>query len=219
MALIIQKSLYPPVPRNKSMNGLLKVIALVFIVAVAGCISSTPGTTGLATLSFAGQPALGAKEANVTVIEYSDFQCPYCSRAVPVVDAMLKQYDGKINIEYVNYPLPFHQYAYKAAEASECALDQGKFWEYHDLLFEHQDALTADDLKGYAKTLGLDTAKFDSCLDNGDKRSAVESDIAQAKRAGVSGTPTFVIGNTKVVGADAQKLDDAIQAALSQQAN
>jgi len=198
------------------MNQLLKVIALVFLVTVAGCISSAPGTTGLATLSFGGQPALGAKDAKVTVVEYSDFQCPYCSKAVPVVHAMLKEYDGKVKLVYVNYPLQFHQYAYKAAEASECALDQGKFWEYHDLLFENQDKLTADDLKGYAKTLGLDTAKFDSCLDNGDKIPAVEADIAQAKQAGVSGTPTFMIGNTKVVGADAQKLDDAIQAALRQ---
>ncbi len=198
------------------MNGFLKVIALVFLVTVAGCISSAPGTTGLATLSFGSQPALGAKDAKVTVVEYSDFQCPYCSKAGPIAHAMLQQYDGKVKLMYVNYPLPFHQYAYKAAEASECALDQGKFWEYHDMLFENQDRLAANDLKGYAKTLGLDTAKFNSCLDNGEKISAVESDISQAKRTGVTGTPTFMIGNTKVVGADAQKLDDAIQAALRQ---
>ena len=197
------------------MTSILKILALAFLVTVAGCISQAPGTTGLANSSFEGQPALGAKDANVTVIEYSDFQCPYCAQAEPVLHAMLEQYDGKVKLVYVNYPLQSHQYAYKAAEASECALDQGKYWEYHDMLFENQDRLAVGDLKGYAKELGLDTAKFDSCLDNGDKMPAVEADIAQARAAKVSGTPTFVIGNTKVVGADAQKLDAAIQAALA----
>lgn len=140
-------------------------------------------------------PAIGAKNAQVTIIEFSDFECPFCGRALPTVKQVLKDYEGKVRVVYRDFPLSFHPNAQKAAEAAECADDQGKFWEYHDKLFANQQALTVDNLKQYAKDLGLDAAKFNSCLDSGKYASEVQKDMAAGSAAGVSGTPTFFIGN------------------------
>ncbi|MEW6062831.1 MAG: DsbA family protein [Nanoarchaeota archaeon] len=140
-------------------------------------------------------------KGKVTIVEFSDFQCPYCGRAELTLKQLKQDYGSKIEIIYKHFPLNFHQYAQKAAEASECARDQGRFWEYHDLLFGNQDALDLASLKKYAKDLGLDTGKFNSCLDNGGKASVVKNDFNEGIARGVDGTPTFFIGNEALVGA------------------
>jgi len=126
-------------------------------------------------------PILGDSNAPISVIEYSDFECPFCERAYSNTIASLKESDafknGEINLIYRHFPLNnIHPKAQKAAEASVCAQKQSKFWEYHDTLFENQNALAVDDLKSYASDLGLNQAKFDSCLDNGEAKDKVDKD-------------------------------------------
>ncbi|HYY53594.1 MAG TPA: thioredoxin domain-containing protein, partial [Myxococcales bacterium] len=146
-------------------------------------------------------PARGPANAPVTIVEFSDFQCPYCGREYPVIERLMKEYDGKVRLVFRQYPLDFHQQAGKAAEASLCAADQGKFWELHDKMFTHQDKLAVTDLKGYAKSLGMDAAKFEKCLDSGEKKTLVDEDLKAGNAAGVSGTPAFFINGIFINGA------------------
>ncbi len=139
----------------------------------------------------------GNKNAKVTLIEYSDFECPYCARHYDTVKQIQQAYPNNIRIVYRHFPLSFHPNAQKAAEASECASVQGKFWEMHDKIFEANKAgkMGIDQWKQDAKDLKLDTAKFNKCLDDGEMASVVAADQAEASNAGVSGTPaTFVNG-------------------------
>lgn len=146
-------------------------------------------------------PARGPEGAKVTIVEFSDFQCPFCSRAIKTVDEVVKQYDGKVRLVFRQFPLDFHQQAAKAAEASLCAADQGKFWEYHDKLFASQQALQVADLKQYAGELSLDAAKFGECLDSGAKAAQVNADLEAGKKVGVNGTPAFFINGVMLSGA------------------
>jgi len=148
-------------------------------------------------------PSRGPDKAPVTIVEFSDFQCPYCGREFPVVERLMKEYDGKVRLVFRHFPLNFHPYAQKAAEAGACAADQGtdKFWKLHDKMFGNQQKLAVDDLKGYAKDVGVDMARFDKCLDGGEKRAAVESDEKAGQEAGVSGTPAFFVNGIFINGA------------------
>ena len=146
-------------------------------------------------------PARGPANAPITIVEFSDFQCPYCGREVPVIERLMKEYDGKVRLVFRHYPLDFHPFARKAAEAGACAQDQGKFWELHDRMFGNQAKLAVDDLKTYAKQVGLDASKFDKCLDSGEKKTLVEEDQKAGSAAGVSGTPAFFINGLFINGA------------------
>jgi protein-disulfide isomerase len=146
-------------------------------------------------------PSRGPADAKVTIIEFSDFQCPFCSRAVDTVRQVEKTYEGKVRVVFRNFPLPFHPNAQKAAEAGACAHDQGKFWEMHDQMFAHQDKLAPEDLKATARTIGLDGDKFDKCLDSGEKKALVEKDQEAGKAAHVNGTPAFFINGRPLSGA------------------
>ncbi|MFH0852152.1 MAG: DsbA family protein [bacterium] len=149
-------------------------------------------------------PAEGSASAPVTIVEFSDFQCPYCamftSQTLPQIDSSYIK-TGKVKFVFKNFPLPFHENAQKASEAAMCANEQGKFWQYHEKLFANQSALAANNLKQYAKDLGLDTAKFNTCLDSGKMVAAVKKDADDATKYGVDRTPSFFINGVKVVGA------------------
>lgn len=147
------------------------------------------------------EPTTTTGDGVVTIVEYSDFECPFCARALPTLEQVKNTYGDMVVIEYKHFPLSFHPNAQKAAEASECARDQGEFWPYHDILFANQDALTVPDLKGYAADLGLDTNTFNSCLDSGEKAGIVAADMAEGRAFGVTGTPAFNIGGELLVGA------------------
>jgi len=137
----------------------------------------------------------GNASAPVAIIEYSDFECPFCSRVQPTIEQLLDEYEGQVKLVFRHFPLSFHASAQKAAEASECAGVQGKFWEMHDKMFDNQQSLSVDSLKGYAKDLGLNTSKFNSCLDDGTYAQKVKDDMSEGSQLGVSGTPgTFVDG-------------------------
>jgi len=146
-------------------------------------------------------PSKGPAAAPITIVEFSDFQCPFCSKAEETVDKVMKSYDGKVRLVYRDYPLPFHPQAQKAAEAAHCAGDQGKYWEMHEKLFANQKALEPTALKGYAKELKLDQGKFDKCLDSGEKAKIVEANKKAGEQVGVNGTPAFFVNGVMLSGA------------------
>jgi protein-disulfide isomerase len=144
----------------------------------------------------------GAKEAPVTIVEFSDFQCPFCKNATATVKQVMDKYPGKVKWVFRDFPLPaIHPAAPKAHEAARCAAEQGKFWEYHDLLFDRSPKQNPDDLKQYAKDLKLDASTFGQCLDSGKQEAAVTKDVEEGSRLGVTGTPTFFINGRQLVGA------------------
>ncbi|MBF0165789.1 MAG: DsbA family protein [Magnetococcales bacterium] len=143
----------------------------------------------------------GDAKAPVTIIEFSDFECPYCRRAQATLKKVQEAYGDKVRMVFRHYPLPFHAKAPKASEAAQCAADQGKFWPMHDLLFDDKTNLDPPELKKAAKTVGLDQAVFDKCLESGKHGARVTADLADGKKLGVTGTPTFFINGVRVVGA------------------
>lgn len=165
---------------------------------------------GRRQVSLDDDPQLGNTNAKVTVIEFSDFECPFCGRFFQQSIGPLKaEYidTGKVKFVYRDFPLDsIHPNAKSAAVAAQCALEQGKFWEFHDKIFQNQLALNSGNYKKWASELALDTAKFNSCLDSNKYDSEVDKDFQDGVNAGVSGTPTFFIGSAdkgfvQVVGA------------------
>ncbi len=144
----------------------------------------------------------GNKNAKVTLVEFSDFQCPYCGRFEPTVAQAMTEYGDKIRLVYKHFPLDsIHPNARPAAEASECASEQGKFWEFHDALFQNQDKLGAAYYGELAKTLKLDTNKFTACLTANKYKAVVDADYQQGIQAGVQGTPHTLVNGIAVSGA------------------
>ncbi|TMB59421.1 MAG: hypothetical protein E6J56_00275 [Deltaproteobacteria bacterium] len=151
-------------------------------------------------VAAAGRPERGPKNASVTIIEFSDYQCPFCQKAEDVVDQVMKTYGDKIRLVYRDYPLPFHPNARPASEAAACANAQGKFWEYHAKLF-HGDGLEPEKLKTYADQVGLDRKKFDDCLEKKPFKAEIDKDVKDGEKAGVNGTPAFFINGRMLSGA------------------
>lgn len=167
-------------------------------------------------VDIAGAPMRGAADAPVTIIQFSEFQCPFCSRVEPTIDQLLKDYDGKIKVVFKQMPLAFHDKAQKAAEASLFAHENGKFWELHNKMFANQSALTIEDIKKYATEVGLDAAALEAALNSDKYKAAVEADVAAAGKAGISGTPSFIINGKLVVGAQPiENFKKEIDAALA----
>ncbi len=163
---------------------------------------SDGGTSNIQVSITDRDPILGDANAQVSIVEFSDFQCPFCARAHFGALADFKSSDyfknGQVNLVYKHLPLTsIHQYAQKSAEAAECARRQSndKFWKYHDLLFANQDRLDTSSLKLYAEQIGLNVATFSKCLDDGEAEDKVSSDTLEALSAGGQGTPYFVIVN------------------------
>ncbi len=146
-------------------------------------------------------PAIGDDSAKVTIVEFSDYQCPFCKRVRPTIWRLVDEYEGKLKYVFLDFPLSFHRDAKKAHEAARCAGDQGKYYEYNKKLFDNQSNLMPNDLKKYAKQLDLDLNKFDHCLDTGTHAALVEEMIEKGAKAGVSGTPAFFINGIMLSGA------------------
>jgi len=146
-------------------------------------------------------PAKGPANAPVTIVEFSDFQCPFCSRLTPTIKEVEQKYGDKVRVVFRQFPLNFHEHAQKAAEASLCAQDQGKFWEMHDAMFSNQQALAVEQLKAKAAELGLNADKFNKCLDSGEKAAAIQADMKDGQAAGVSGTPAMFVNGRFISGA------------------
>lgn len=150
-----------------------------------------------------GDPQIGPDNAKVTIVEFSDFQCPFCKRFHDdTLDALIQKYGDKIRIVYRNFPLTtIHPEAQKAAEAAMCANEQDKFWEMHDLIYANQATMSVDLYKQFAEQLGLDTQKFNDCLDSDKFADAIAADQRDGTSYGVTGTPTFFINGWRLVGA------------------
>jgi protein-disulfide isomerase len=146
-------------------------------------------------------PAHGPATAPVTIVEFSDFQCPYCGRLIPTLEQVKQKYGDKVRIVFRQYPLPMHPNAQKAAEASLCANEQGKFWEMHDAMFKNQQELAVDNLKAKAAALGLKADEFNSCLDSGKYVAQIQADMKDGSAVGVNGTPAMFINGRFVNGA------------------
>jgi protein-disulfide isomerase len=167
-----------------------------------------------------GGPTRGPQGAPVTIVEFSDFQCPYCMRVRPSLRAVREVYADKVRFVYKDFPLDFHTQAAKAAEAARCAGDQGKFWEMYDRLFANQGKLDVPALKQHALALGLAAPAFDACIDSGRFAEAVRTDAAEGRRVGVNGTPAYLINGRMLVGAQpfmgfAQVIEDELERAAN----
>ncbi len=149
----------------------------------------------------AGSPAKGPAGAPVVIVEFSDFECPFCGRVNPSIEEAISTYGDQLRVVFRQFPLNIHPRAQKAAEAALCANDQDKFWQMHDALFVDQRKLEVADLKAKASALGLDQAKFDECLDGGKQAARVAADLADGQAAGVTGTPALFINGRVISGA------------------
>ena len=147
-------------------------------------------------------PSKGPADAAVTIVEFSDFQCPYCQRVLTTVNEVLAKYPEEVRIVYRHLPLDrIHPNARGAAEAAACAEEQGQFWAYHDKLFQNNKALGKEDLLRYATDAGLDATRFQACFDEGRFKDKVEADLQAARAVGISGTPAFVVNGILLSGA------------------
>ena len=161
-------------------------------------------------------PSLGADGAAVTIVAFSDYECPYCKQADPAVKQIVEAYPGKVRLVFREFPLPNHRHAQKASEAALCAGDQGKYWQMNEKLFANQEALEVAKLKEYARAVGLEQTAFDKCLDGGAKAKDIEASMKAGEDAGVSGTPSFFINGRPLSGAASfDRLKEIIDAELA----
>ncbi|MBL9042430.1 MAG: thioredoxin domain-containing protein [Myxococcales bacterium] len=162
-------------------------------------------------------PAKGPKDAKVTIVEFSDFQCPFCSKGKKVMEEVVAKYGNKVRVVFRDFPLSFHDKAQKAAEAGQCANEQGKFWEMHDWMFDNQSALDEGSLKAGARKIGVDGDKFDQCLTSSKFAVAVQKSMKDGSEAGVKGTPAFFVNGVFISGAQPfEKFKTEIDRALAE---
>jgi protein-disulfide isomerase len=171
-------------------------------------VTSDPFKAIAAKIKTDGKPTRGPKDAKVTIVEYSDFQCPYCARAhATVADQVMKEYDGKVKLVYKNFPLGFHPWAEPAAVAGLCAFEQDPdaFWKLYDYFFKNQQQLNPQNVKEKAteelKGTKVKMDKWNDCYDNKKTLEAVKADMAEGQSVGVTGTPAFLINGRKISGA------------------
>lgn len=181
---------------------------------------AAPSAAGPVDVSADDDAVKGDVNAPVEIIEFSDFECPFCQRFYSETLPQIEQNyiaTGKVKLIYRDFPLSIHANAQKAGEASECAGEQGKFWEMHDAMFESTTGLGVASLKAMASNIGLDTAEFNTCLDSGAMAAEVRADMAAGTQAGVTGTPSFFVNGVKISGAQPyQVFQAAIEAALNE---
>jgi protein-disulfide isomerase len=200
------------------MKPIIIIAALSLLLLFAGCTQ-----TKVQVDEWKGDDGhwyRGAKDATVTLLEFSDFQCPFCGKAQPTIDRILATYGNKIKFSFRHFPLEqIHPYALQASYAAECAGDEDKFWAMHDKLFANQNALTQANLIAYGKELGLDEAKFSACINSDEKQALIDADMTDGEDAGIQGTPTFMVNNVKIVGAESyEKFSSVIDAELKRTA-
>ncbi len=174
----------------------------------------TPPESPVFKISTDDQPMRGNAKSTVTVIQFTDFQCPSCATHHPDVEKLVAEFGQRVNFVVRDFPLNQHPDAFVAAEAAEAAREQGKYWEFTSLLYEHQSALSVPDLKRYATQLGLDRAKFDAALESRKFRAQVQRDVDDAERIGVNGTPTFFVNGKLVADISYDAIRIAIENAL-----
>jgi protein-disulfide isomerase len=172
------------------------------LAAVLLFVSARPKNPPLAEQRLASDPSLGPSDAKVTIVEYGDFGCPTCQAwdRAGVLKKLLATYGDKIRFVWKDFPIITAESS-KAAEAGQCAFDQSKFWQYHDMLYEKAPALSVPNLKNYAALVGLNTAAFDRCLDSGQDAAKVQQSLDEAQRQyAFPGTPSFLVNGKELIG-------------------
>jgi protein-disulfide isomerase len=155
-----------------------------------------------AAVAVNGAPFKGSERAPVTIVKFEDFQCPYCKTVQATYQELLKRYKGKVRLVHKDLPLDaIHPHARQAAEAARCAGEQGKFWEYHDTLYANSPKAAVEELKAYAKEVGINAAPFEQCFASGKYKSLVQKDLSEGAQLGLTGTPTFFINGREISGA------------------
>ncbi len=202
----------------KRLNDVDQNIANLTITSQVSAVSNQPEPPPyVENVSIDDDPYLGTIGAPITIVEFSDYQCPFCAEGTPVVKEILEKYEGQVLFVYRDFPIEsIHPDAFKSAEAANCAGEQGKYWEMHDLLFTNQSQLAVGNLKAYAASLELNIEAFNVCLDEGKYAEEVRHDIAQAEEYRVTGTPTFFVNGQRIVGASLESLRAAIEALIEE---
>lgn len=168
-----------------------------------------------APISMKGSPLRGSPAAPVVLVEFADYECPYCQKAQPLLERLRTEFPDKLAFVYKDVPLPMHPRAQKASEAARCAGEQGKYWEFHDWLFRAQQ-LDLADLKTQARSLQLDAGKFDKCLDSGSQAARVQADLNEAQALGLPGTPAFFV-NGRLLNPTAPATYEALKKAVEEE--
>ena len=145
-------------------------------------------------------PFIGNEDAKITLIEFGCYVCPYTNKAQNTVEKVLEYYEGEVNLQFISYPLPLHDYSYESSMAAKCAEEQGRYAEYHKILFEHSDNFTNQTFIDLAEELNFDSEKFEFCMKNETYKEEIEQDKKLAESAGVKGTPTFFVNQQQIVG-------------------
>jgi len=174
----------------------------------------TPPVPPVYNIATDDQPSKGNPQAKVSIVEFTDFQCPSCAQTQPIIERLANEYGDRVRLVVRDFPLSQHENAHKAAEAAEAAREQGKYWEYVSLLFRNQSALQVDKMKEYASQLGLDRAKFDAALDSGRFVEQVRRDMLDGARLGVEGTPTIFVNGRRISDRSYEGIKAVIEAAL-----
>lgn len=188
--------------RQKQLNRNLSIgIVTIVVLALVVVAWPKPEAEPLSAERLEEDPTLGAIDARVTIIEYGDFGCPACRswHLTEIREQVVAEYGDQVQFVWKDFPVITAQ-SPKAAEAGQCAHDQGKFWEYHDYLYEQGRSLNISDLKEYARQTGLDSAQFNQCLDSGQNKAKIDQNLEQAYRLGLPGTPSFVVNDQKLAG-------------------
>lgn len=205
-----------------------RILFAVAWIGVAGCAATTPAPPPSSEQPAAppssggielpvGKYTRGDAAAPVTIIEFADYECPFCAQEEPILERLLRDYGSRVRHSYHDYPV--HPNATKLAEAARCAGEQGGFWAMHDYLFKHAATLDVGMLGQYGSSLGLDGEALDACVSSGRYREAIEDDAALAKAAGVRGTPTFFVNGKRLDGGQTYNdLSKAVEAALGSEA-
>jgi len=214
-----QKNASPLVNKKnwyKKWWGVLIIIIVLYLLVMAVLVIAGQGFSSDDTVSLIGQerisdeilyqhtdndPSWGSPDAPVQIIEFSDFQCPYCQESFPIIREALFKYQDQVYFLYRDFPdLINHSQAQKAAEAANCAMEQERFWPMHDKLFINQDDLSVEALKRYALEIGLNQPEFETCLSSGKYQQEIHEDYQDGAALGIIGTPTFFINGYKVSG-------------------
>ncbi len=188
--------------RQKQLNRYLSIgIAVVVILVLVIVAWPKPEAEPLSPERLEADPALGATDARVTIVEYGDFGCSACRswHQTGIREQVMAEYGNLVQFIWRDFPVITAQ-SPKAAEAGQCAFDQGKFWEYHDYLYEQARSLNISDLRASAKEIGLDSEQFNQCLESGQNKAKIDQNLNQAYRLGLPGTPSFVVNGQKLAG-------------------
>jgi protein-disulfide isomerase len=176
-------------------------VALGIAPAPSQPVAAPPAPAAIVKIDSKGAASIGPDDAPVVIVEYSDFQCPFCARVVPTLKSIAEKYPKQVRIAFKHFPLDFHPKAKPAHMASMAAEEQGKFWEMHDRIFEHQSEMSPEHLTAHAQEIGLNLDQFKKSLNNTEYQKEMEQNLAEGRQLGVTGTPTFFVNGKRLVGA------------------